>query len=232
MLAGASISAFSTAWVYWDFSDWKAFGTGGTPPTWQGYWRMTKLRLLCAFSNDNLRDPSPLNKDKKSKSFLPSPLPVRQTPRPKMLARTMPQRQEPEPLDSTIRARLHDIPKKFVESRSDVLVLDLSKTEGRSTDAIYAKPSLPGRDASAKDRILGDEIAHVHPSENSLHVWLSEADAAEVTAKGWGERFPLGALGMCHAGWVMVYAPKSDADVDVIERIVKAGVAFLTGEIV
>ena len=156
-------------------------------------------------------------------------LPQREGERPKILSRTMPQRQKPEPLDSSIRERVHAIPSKYCKEHPDILILDLSKTEGRSTDAIYAKPDLPGRHPSAKDKILGNEIVHVHPAENSLHVWLSGPDAKEVIEKGWGERFPLSAMGMCHPSWIMVYAPRSMADVDVIEEIVAAGVQFLTG---
>jgi hypothetical protein len=69
----------------------------------------------------------------------------------------------------------------------------------------------------------------VHPAENSLHVWLSGPDARLVVEKGWGERFPLSAMGMCHPSWVMVYAPRDAEEVKTVEEIVKAGVGYLTG---
>lgn len=175
-----------------------------------------------------MRDTSSLATAEGPKNLTRS-LPQRQGERPKILARTMPQRQKPEPLDPKIRERVHAIPAKFCREHPDILVLDLSKTEGRSTDAIYAKPDLPGRHPSAKDKILGNEIAHVHPAENSLHVWLSGPDAKEVIEKGWGERFPLSAMGMCHPSWIMVYAPRSMEDVDVIEEIVSAAVQYVAG---
>jgi hypothetical protein len=87
-----------------------------------------------------------------------------------------------------VQARLHGLPRKLCSQYSDLLRLDLSHTEGKSSDGIYARDGLPRRNVSATDRILQDEIAHVHPAENSLHVWLSQADARKVVSTGWGER--------------------------------------------
>lgn len=227
--AVGTITFLSTAWVVRDYKQWVAFGSGGTPPTPSGYWRMTKLRLLAYQSGEDMRDTSSLDKAEGPK-LLTRELRQRQGERPQIVARTMPQRQKPEPLDPAIKERLHGLPKKFCTERPDILVLDLSNTEGRSTDAIYAKPDLPGRHPSARDRVLKNEIAHFHPADNSAHVWLSGPDAKEVIEKGWGERFPLSAMGMCHQSWTMLYAPRSMEDVDVIEEIVKAGVQYLTGE--
>ena len=223
-----TLTALTSAWVVRDYNQWVSFGSGGTPPTPSGYWRMTKLRWRAYWLNDDMRDASKLT-NAEGPSNLTRALPQREGEPPKILARTMPQRQRPEPLDSQVKERVHSIPKRFCAEHPDILVLDLSKTEGKSTDAIYSKPDLPGRHPSAKDKILQNEIAHVHPAENSLHVWLSGPDAKEVVEKGWGERFPLSAMGMCHPSFIMVYAPKSMADVDVIEEIVKAGVQYVAG---
>ncbi|KAK3686668.1 hypothetical protein LTR37_019599 [Vermiconidia calcicola] len=223
-----TLTALTSAYIVRDYNQWISFGSGGTPPTPSGYWRMTKLRWRAYWSGDDMRDPAPLfNVD--GPQFLSSELLQRRGERPQILARTMPQRQKPEVLTPSVKDRLHGIPAKYCNENPDILTLDLSKTEGKSTDAIYAKPDLPGRHPSAQDKILGNEIAHVHPAENSLHVWLSGPDAKTVVEKGWGERFPLSAMGLCHPSLVMVYAPRSAEDVDVIEEIVKAGVGYLTG---
>ena len=215
-------------WLITDYSAWIAFGTGGTSPNISGYIRICRFRILRAFSGDDLKDSSRLSSA--GRSYIEGNLPHRQARPPKIISRTLPQRQYPESLDPAIYNRLHDIPKNYYLSRRDLLVLDKSVTEGRSTDAIYAKPGLPGRNAGPKDKVLGDEIAHVHPAENSLHIWLTEADAKKVVDAGWGERFPLSSLGMVDNGWTFVYAPKSMEDVDVIERIVKAGIGNLTNQ--
>jgi len=225
-----SAAGLGLTWLVLDYRAWVAFGTGGTPPTPAGYWKITKFRIRRALSSDHLTDHTPLHTS--GPTYLRKDLPRRQGPRPSIIARTLPQRQHPQPLGPEVKQRLHDLPAKYQAQYADILTLDRSITEGRSTDAIYAKPNLLSRHPSAKDDTLGDEIAHVHPAENSLHVWLSESDARTVVAAGWGERFPLSSLSMVHNGWTFVYAPRSMEEADVVEEIVKAGIGYLTGVMV
>ncbi len=229
--ASAVALTLSLGWVLKDFYDWKSFGTGGTPPTWAGYWRMTKIRVNRAllFGKDNLSDPSPLS-SAGPKHLDANAIPARKEPRPGTMARTMPQRQIPfkaGTVDPGVEDRVKDMMATFAAKHSSVLDHRPSKTEGGSTDAIYAKPTLDTLNDRAKNnKMLGTEIAHAHPSDGSLHVWLSEADAKTVVEKGWGLRFPLGFI---DKGWAMVYAPRTMAEVDVVERIVKAGIAWIAG---
>ncbi|EXJ93398.1 hypothetical protein A1O1_01790 [Capronia coronata CBS 617.96] len=230
--------AISLAWVVQDFHDWKAFGTGGTPPTWAGYWRMTKIRVnrrihtLLQLGKDDLIDASTLSASG-PKYLDPDNIPVRGGKRPQLVSRTMPQRQVPyksDAIEPGVAERVSDMTAIFAARYSDILDLKPSKTEGGSADAIYAKLSLPTLNERAKrDRILTTEIAHHHPSELSFHVWLSEADAKTVVEKGWGQRFPMASV---DKGWTMVYAPRTMPEVDVVERIVKAGIAWVSGVVV
>ncbi|KAK4939726.1 hypothetical protein LTR10_020010 [Elasticomyces elasticus] len=221
----------SLAWVLSDFYAWKAFGTGGTPPTWAGYWRMTKIRInrFLLFGKDDLADASNLS-SKGSKYLDAGKIPIRQGERPRLIARTMPQRQVPydkRVVAPLVEDRVASMVATFATKYSDILEVRPSKTEGGSTDAIYAKPELPTLNPLAQNnKMLTTEIAHAHPSEGSLHVWLSEADAKTVVEKGWGMRFP---LYFVPKGWAMVYAPRTMEEVDVVETIVKAGIAFIAG---
>lgn len=227
--------SLSIAWVLNDFHDWKAFGTGGTPPTWAGYWRMTKIRVnrLLLFGRDDLADASTLSSS--GLRYLdPEKIPVRQGERPPLMARTMPQRQVPydkRDVAPLVEDRVASMMATFAAKHPNFLELRPSKTEGGSTDAIYAKPDIPQLNPLAQNNktMLTTEIAHAHPSEGSLHVWLSEADAKIVVQKGWGMRFPLSFI---PKGWVMIYAPRTLEEVDVVETIVKAGIAFVSGIVV
>jgi hypothetical protein len=223
--------ALSLAWVLSDFRAWKSFGTGGTPPTWAGYWGMTKIRFnrLLLFGKDDLTDPTPLSVG--GPRYLDAnAIGTREGDRPKIMARTMPQRQVPyrrDDIDLGVPERVSNMMSKFAARHSEILELKPSKTEGGSTEAIYAKLDLPTIKEEAKtDRILTSEIAHAHPADSSFHVWLSEADAKTVVEKGWGLRFP---LSFVDKGWVMVYAPRTMAEVDVVEQIVKAGIGNVAG---
>jgi Family of unknown function (DUF5519) len=218
------VTILGVSWTINDFLAWKAFGTGGTPPTWKGYMRMTKFRINQLLSSDDLCDESLLSQD--GPRYLKAALKPREGDRPQIMPRTMPQRQKPKSIDPQARERLMALMKKLGDEYPELLIVAPSKTEGGSTDAIYAKKDLPSLNPIAKDRILDHEIAHAHPSENSLHVWVSDPDAREIIKAGWGQRFP---LKFVKSGWIMVYAPRNDAEVDVVEEIVKAAISWITG---
>lgn len=193
---------------------------------------MTKIRFSHFLSGDDLTDPSPLSKSTPrylSDNFHSK---KRSGNRPKIYARTMPQRQHRYP-DSSVEAGVNEkvanMMKDLQEKHPDLLVLAPSKTEGGSTDAIYANKSLDTLNPIVREprnKLLDGEIAHAHPAEGSLHVWLSQADARAVVGGGWGMRFP---LKFVDKGWTMVYAPRTMEEVAVVEEIVKAGIGWLTG---
>lgn len=223
--------SLSLLWVITDFQAWKAFGTGGTPPTWAGYWRMTKIRFnrILLFGKDKMTDPTPLSTS--GPAYLDaSKIEPREGERPRMMSRTMPQRQVPyakSTVDAGVEEQISKLIPALVAQHPDLLELRPSKTEGGSTDAIYAKETLSTLNALTKsNRMLGTEIAHAHPSEGSLHVWLTQRDARTVVEKGYGERFPLVFI---DKGWTLVYAPRTLKEVAVVERIIKAGIANIAG---
>lgn len=232
LVTGTALAAtISLLWVISDFRAWKSFGTGGTPPTWSGYWRMTKLRVnrFLLFGKDNLTDPSPLSTT--GPTYLDATkVPARGGPRPKTQSRTMPQRQIPYGKDIVaegVRDRVANLVATFAARYPDILELRPSKTEGGSSDAIYGNPNLQTLTPRTKSNpLLGTEIAHAHGAEGSLHLWLTEKDARTVVEKGWGERFPLTFI---DKGWILVYAPRTMAEVDVVEVIVKAAISHVTG---
>ncbi len=225
----AIFATLFTAWVVSDFQAWKSFGTGGTPPTWSGYWRMTKLRMGRLLSRDDLTDASPLSSS--GPSYLDAAsIPTREGARPQTVSRTMPQRQVPYKsgvVAPGVAERTANLAASLAAKYPDILELRRSRSEGYSADGIYAKESLPTINAECEQqKFIGTEVAHAHPAEGSLHVWLSEADARLVVEKGWGQRFPLPGS---PKGWIMVYTPRTMEEVDVVEKIVKAGIAWVSG---
>ena len=212
VLASTAVAlTLSLSWLLIDFHAWKAFGTGGTLPTWSGYWRMTKIRIgrMVIFGKDDLRDPSGLS-EKGPRYLDPSSLSIREGSSPRIVSRTMTQHQvpyKPAEIQPGVSERLQSLISTIAAQYPDRLELRPSKTEGGSALAIYAKSSLATlKDAAKRDQILGTEISHVHPAEGSLHVWLTEADAKTVVKKKWGMRFP---LKFVDKGFVLIYAPSS-----------------------
>lgn len=72
------------------------------------------------------------------------------------------------------------------------------------------------------------EITHFHASDASSHVTLSYTDAKEVISKGWGERHGL-AGSIVPLGYIFLYAPESEKELDVIRTIMEASLDFMLG---
>jgi hypothetical protein len=71
------------------------------------------------------------------------------------------------------------------------------------------------------------EFAHVHPApDHSLHAMLPLDLAQEAIEAGWAEPHPVALMGLIPHNAVMLYAPRDDAELDVVERLVRASHAF------
>ncbi|KIW06721.1 hypothetical protein, variant [Verruconis gallopava] len=84
-----------------------------------------------------------------------------------------------------------------------------------------------------KSRHCSGEICHAHPSDGSMHLTLHPADAAIVVLRGWGERHPLSSGGwlarFVPQGFVMVYAPRTEEETEIVRKIVAAACWWIGG---
>jgi hypothetical protein len=75
--------------------------------------------------------------------------------------------------------------------------------------------------------LIGREFAHLHPSpDHSLHAMLPLDVAAEAVEAGWAEPHPVARMGMIPHTAVMVYAPRDEAELAVVETLIRASHAF------
>jgi hypothetical protein len=75
--------------------------------------------------------------------------------------------------------------------------------------------------------LIGREFAHLHPApDHSLHAMLPSDTATEAVATGWAEPHPVALRGLIPPTTVMLYAPRDEAELDVIESLVRASHAF------
>lgn len=100
------------------------------------------------------------------------------------------------------------------------------------TQALHFKESKPNQRNFVKT-----EFAHVHGQDDgSLHLILSEADTKTVIDRGWGERHLLAgkpiSLGKLPEGLLMVYAPRSMAEIEVIMTILQSSYQFARGDFI
>ncbi len=70
--------------------------------------------------------------------------------------------------------------------------------------------------------MVGRELAHLHPVPDlSLHAMLPAPLAEEAVAR----------VGLIPSGAVMIYAPRDDQELEVVERLVVAAYRFATGDV-
>jgi luciferase-like monooxygenase len=75
--------------------------------------------------------------------------------------------------------------------------------------------------------LIGREFAHVHPDpDHSLHAMLPTETVNDAVAAGWAEPHPVALRGLIPPTAVMLYAPRDEDELDVIERLVRASHAF------
>lgn len=79
--------------------------------------------------------------------------------------------------------------------------------------------------------MIGTEFAHLHPSPDwSLHAALPPALAEEAVARGWAEVHPVARRGFLPSNVVMIYAPRDEAEIEVVTGLVRAAHAYARGD--
>jgi hypothetical protein len=75
--------------------------------------------------------------------------------------------------------------------------------------------------------MIDREFAHLHPSpDRSLHAMLPLEIAEDAIDAGWAETHPVARMGLIPPTAVMLYAPRDEVELDVIETLVLASHGF------
>jgi len=100
--------------------------------------------------------------------------------------------------------------------------------------------SVPGARAAWLDRalargpqeafLIGTEFAHIHPlPDGSLHAALPPELAEEAISAGWAEVHPVARRGLIPMNVVMLYAPRSKEELEVVLGLLEASHQFALG---
>ena len=76
--------------------------------------------------------------------------------------------------------------------------------------------------------IRGREFAHLHP-DGSLHASLSPEVAAMAVRAGWAVKHPWSDQRPGWEGFVMIYTPLTEEELDVVYQLVESSYNFVTG---
>ncbi len=150
-----------------------------------------------------------------------SPLPQRMGPRPTTTG-TVPHQQigvEPVPeLNAALHRWVSCLPN--VEMRETIVSLPGATGVWLTEEASIAQPQAI---------VAGREFTHIHP-DGSLHAPLPLARALEAVEMGWAERHPWAEERAGWEGFVMLYTPQSEADLEIVFQLVVESYNFVTGQ--
>jgi hypothetical protein len=209
-------------YIHYDYKAFLSLGPGGTPATPLGYLKIKLLSLLCL--RDPLRAiPVPPHFRPQKGYFNDDALAPRKGERP-LVQGIAPQRQQTQKSDATIYKLLVARLQSLTQDPRNRLVERTSCFEKNSSGLFTSIPIT---------RTCGGEICHAHPSDGSMHLTLHPSDAKLMLENGWGERHPLARGGWCRRfvpkEFVLIYAPRDEAELDVAMLIVAASIWWVSG---
>ena len=218
-VAAGLIAGGAAAWAVWDYKRWMDLGPGGLPATVRGWVTMTRFRFLAKDGLD-VRPFAAQAAEPGGFRALGNVEP-RRGERPAVSPYPVPHRQLGQLPDEATRATLRQLFKATVERHSGTTEWALSHFEKRH-------PAITLKDwqgtASAASH---GEIAHIHPSDSSMHMIFSAADAIAAMDAGWGQLHGLAGIAVgLPATYVMVYAPRDENDLRATAQLLDAAIAY------
>lgn len=218
---GASAGALAM-WAYRDYRKWLALGPGGLPYNFNGWMTTTWMRLQQCDPLDTfgLADLPGVPEDVACLHDLPS----RRGHRPSVGVHPVPHRQLDQLPDDAMKPRIEALFDATVERHVGLVEYQLSYFEKRNRAITLREPESGHADARASR----GEIGHVHPSDGSMHMILSRADARAVIESEWGERHPLAGIMLAlPATYLLIYPPREKVELLVTGRILDAAIAHM-----
>ncbi|GJJ06857.1 hypothetical protein Clacol_001053 [Clathrus columnatus] len=168
-------------------------------------------------------------------TWLPRALPIRTGRRPTITWFPVPHRQINQ-LASTVQTeKINQTLRNVLEEKEAMVELRRSEHETHLQGLFVKKEVLASNEGPIKTRReCYGEIAHIHSGfDFSFHVILSPQDCKQVIDKGegWGERHSCsGRLKGLPKEYLLIYAPRTQTELDVVTDIVRAGADFLSGQ--
>ncbi|KAM0435159.1 hypothetical protein ACHAPT_003249 [Fusarium lateritium] len=213
-----------------DYREYIKIGPGGVPYNAFGWLIQLCLRPITkevfhTSCYDGARAIKEAGPNASSAFLTEDDVPLRRSPRPGVGSWTVPSRQLTDLADEQLKKRYHEFLESLVSSSPSQLKIATSFAEARGP-ALFIASDGPLHPVAWWAR---KEVAHMHGSDGSLHLNLAPKDAKLVLERGWGQRHPLSGR-MLYTGLVMIYAPRGEEELEVVERITKASVRFMLGE--
>lgn len=222
-IAFTTAVALSTPWMIDNYAKYMSLGEGGFPYNPIGW-----LMALAAwpFGRETVSTKQ-YQQDPNKETWL-GDIPERRGERPATGWHPIPHRQLVQMPDAVMREKLDKLFAKLSVDNSSLVEL-LKSPHERHVQGMHIRSSIPAPHAAAQQSLR--EIGHIHPPDHSMHFVLSPQDCKLVIEKGWGERHPLSGVNKyvpLPKEYLMIYGPRNDEDLAIIEGIIKASIGFMT----
>ncbi|KAJ5112573.1 hypothetical protein N7532_000618 [Penicillium argentinense] len=157
--------------------------------------------------------------------------------RPSVGPHVVPQRQLTQIPDKDVQEKFRAKYVSFGLRNHHLVKFERSNLE-RHADALFLADHLPITDLAVT---MQGEVAHIHQGkDHSVHLVMAPADCKKIIEAGWGQRhgfsgtsamtfLALGTLPNLPAEYILIYAPRTEAEIEIVMQIIAASVKFMTG---
>ncbi|KAI1657634.1 hypothetical protein F4813DRAFT_70589 [Daldinia decipiens] len=247
-ITAAAAPLLAYAWSC--YRQWLALGPGGVPYHFLGWLLQTSMHVIARSDTreplprpyKRLEDVAALYGPAGAKSYLRNgAIPKRTGDRPTIPTFVAPQRQTSDVAPAATVAAEKAFLDALAAANASLFEVRASKLEGPLHQALWLRLPSASPDDAEKQKTLRElrtrlgrgaagEFAHVH-GEGSTHVTLSPTDAKTAIEAGWAERHRLagvwGSRALAPWGYVLVYAPRDEAELGVFRELVLAGARYV-----
>ncbi|KAG8213245.1 hypothetical protein J3R82DRAFT_11714 [Butyriboletus roseoflavus] len=225
-IATAIVVAILIRWVRGNYRAFLALGKGGLPVNPLGYC----IAMMAIPFGKESTSTACYDRDNDKSRWLSDPdsIPERSGERPILGWHSIPQRQINCFPSQEVKEKLVAIFVKHATANIGIVDVTISPHERVHNSMVIAEP-IPSPHEVADHALR--EIAHLHSQiDYSLHLVLSPQDCKLVIERGWGERHPLSGTKTLPKEYLFIYAPRDDEELGIVERILLASIAYMTGE--
>lgn len=143
-------------------------------------------------------------------------LPCRRGPRPRTLRPNPHTQLDQQAADTSLRGRVADMLFSLEGVREEPSAISVPGARAAVLDSAVAR-------GPAEAFMVRREFAHLHPSpDGSLHAMLPLDWVEATVAAGWTEPHPVVAMGLAPTTAVLIYAPRDEHELDVVQRLLAA----------
>ena len=229
--------AFVLPFAIYDYRLFKSYGPNGIPSNVVGWLTVTLLRPFAREQKS-----AALYRDKtllfaNEPGCLPTDFPPpRGSERPTLVPHPIPQRQSNQLPSENMRQKLIDRFAALGKKAEQQGLVEVRKSMyERQHNAFFVSKT---RDWHAIAQQTRGEISHVHGGvDGTIHVVLHPADCETLFERGWAQRHAFSGVGLIKrvagaslpVNYVLIYAPRDEAELDIAIAIVTAGIQFMTG---